>query len=71
MEKVYAKIYFSYMCFLTSPLVKMWIYITQQRICRPALTAVWSKAPPLTAHCLSPLPGFEFRPGRKAPVTWG
>ena len=39
----------------------------------PALTAVWSKAPPLTARCLSPLPGFESRPGhvRKLPVTWG
>ena len=39
----------------------------------PALTAVWSKAPPLTAHCLSPLPGFESRPGhvRELPVTWG
>ena len=35
--------------------------------------AVWSKAPPLTAHCLSPLPGFKSRPGhvRKLPVTWG
>ena len=39
----------------------------------PALTAVRSKAPPLTARCLSPLPGFESRPGhmRKLPVTWG
>ena len=39
----------------------------------PALTAVWSKAPPLTARCLSPLPGFEYRPGhvKKLPVTWG
>ena len=26
----------------------------------PALTAVWSKAPPLTARCLSPLPGFRI-----------
>ena len=26
----------------------------------PALTAVWSKAPPLTARCLSPLHGFEI-----------
>ena len=28
---------------------------------------------PLTACCLSPLPGFESRPGyvRKLPVTWG
>ena len=25
--------------------------------------AVWSEAPPLTASCLSPLPGFESRPG--------
>ena len=42
----------------------MYIYIG------PALTAVWSK--PLTARCLSPLPGFESRPGyvRKLPVTW-
>ena len=39
----------------------------------PALTAVWSKAPPLTARCLSPLPGFESRRGhvRELPVTWG
>ena len=29
----------------------------------PALTAVWSKAPPLIARCVSPLPGFEYRPG--------
>ena len=37
----------------------------------PALTGVWSKAPPLTAHCLSPLPGFESWPGHviKLPVT--
>ena len=35
--------------------------------------AVWSKAPPLTACCLSPLPGLEFRPGhaRRLPVIWG
>ena len=34
--------------------------------------AVWSKALPLTASSLSPLPGFEFRPGhvRKLSVTW-
>ena len=39
----------------------------------PALTTVWSKAPPLIAHCLSPLPGFESQPGHmgKLPVTWG
>ena len=39
----------------------------------PALTAVWSKAPPLTPRCLSPLSGFESRPGhvRELPVTWG
>ena len=39
----------------------------------PALTAVWPKAPPLTARCLSPLPGFESRPGHvgKLPVNWG
>ena len=32
----------------------------------PVLTAVWSKAPPLTARCLSPLPGFESRPEKVA-----
>ena len=39
----------------------------------PALMAVWSKALPLTASYLSPLPGFESRPERvrKLPVTWG
>ena len=39
----------------------------------PALMAVWSKAPPLTARCLSPLPGFKSRPGylRKLLVTLG
>ena len=39
----------------------------------PALSAVWSKAPGLTARCLSPLFGFESRPGHvgKLPVTWG
>ena len=38
----------------------------------PALMAVWSKAPPLTARCLSPLPRFEYWPGhvRKLPVSW-
>ena len=32
---------------------------------------VWSKAMPLTASCLSPLPGFEPQPGhvRKNSVT--
>ena len=37
----------------------------------PALMAVWSKAPPLTARCLSPLLGFKSRPGhvRRLPVT--
>ena len=37
-----------------------------------ALTAVWSKAPPLIARCLSSLPGFESQPGHvgKLPVTW-
>ena len=29
----------------------------------PVLMAVWSKAPPLIAGCLSPLPGFESWPG--------
>ena len=28
-----------------------------------AVMALWSKALPLPAHCLSPLPGFESRPG--------
>ena len=39
----------------------------------PALTAVWSKALPLTASCLSLLSGFESHPGhvRQLPVTWG
>ena len=34
--------------------------------------AVWPKAPPLTACCLSPLPEFESLPRyvRKLPVTW-
>ena len=42
-------------------------------VLEPVLTGVWSKAPPLTARCLSPLPRFESRPGhvRKLPVTWG
>ena len=37
----------------------------------PALTAVWYKAPSLTACCLSPLPGLESWLGhvRKLPVT--
>ena len=37
----------------------------------PAPTAVWSKAHPLTACCLSLLSGFESWPGnvRKLPVT--
>ena len=35
--------------------------------------AVWHKAPPLKAFCLSPLPEFESRPRyvRKLPVTSG
>ena len=35
--------------------------------------AVWWKALPLTANCLSPLSAFESFPGhvRKLPVTWG
>ena len=39
----------------------------------PVLVALWSKALPQTASCLSALPGFEFRPGhvRKLLVTWG
>ena len=37
------------------------------------MMAVYSKALPLTASCLSTLPGFESHPGhvRKLPVTWG
>ena len=37
------------------------------------LMAVWSKALPQTAGCLSPLPGFASRPRhlRMLPVTWG
>ena len=33
---------------------------------------MWSKELPLTASCLSPLSGFESRPGqvRKLPGTW-
>ena len=39
----------------------------------PVPTAVWSQALPMTACCLSPLPGFESWLGhvRKLPVTWG
>ena len=39
----------------------------------PVLIALWSKAPPLTTCCLSPLHGFESWPGhvRKMPMTWG
>ena len=35
--------------------------------------AVLSKTLPLTAGCLSPLPGFESRLGQvgKLPMTWG
>ena len=38
-----------------------------------ALMAVWSRALPLTANCLSPLPVFESHPEHvgKLPVTWG
>ena len=48
-------------------------WVSLLSILGPALTAGWSKAPPLTARCLSTLPGFESRPGhvRKLPVTWG
>ena len=37
-----------------------------------AMMAVWSTALPLSASCLSPLPGFESWPWhvRKVPVTW-
>ena len=39
----------------------------------PALMAMWFKALPLTASCLSPLPRFESHPGQviRLPVTWG
>ena len=39
----------------------------------PALVTAWYMVLPLTANCLSPLPGFESCPGhvRKLPVTWG
>ena len=39
----------------------------------PALMAMWSKALPLNANTLSPLPVFESRLGhvRKLPMTWG
>ena len=35
--------------------------------------AVWSRMLPLTARCLSPLPGYQSQPGhvRKFPVTYG
>ena len=36
--------------------------------------AVWSKALPMNARCLSPLSRFEYHQGqyvRKLPVTWG
>ena len=47
--------------------------IPQCHLSGPALTAVWSKAPPLIALCLSPLPGFKSQPGHvgKFPVTLG
>ena len=39
----------------------------------PALMAVWSKALPLTASCLSPLSGFKShrRRVKKLPMTLG
>ena len=39
--------------------------------CGPTLMAGWTKALPLTASCLLPLPGFESQPGhvRKLPGT--
>ena len=56
-----------------------WAYIVCTRVdslppitgSGPALTAVWSTASPLTARCLSPLPGFESRHGdvRNLPAT--
>ena len=53
----------------------MEIFRHEWALAGPALMAVWSKALPLTAvaSCLSPLPGFESRPGhvRKLPVTLG
>ena len=38
----------------------------------PVLMAVWSKALPMTASCLSPLPGFESLLGHEGmmPLTW-
>ena len=35
--------------------------------------AMWCKALPLIASCLSPLRGFEFHPrhAKKLPLTWG
>ena len=44
-----------------------------QIIVVPALMAVWSKALPLNAGCLSPMPLFDSRPGHmsKLPVAWG
>ena len=35
----------------------------------PALMAVWSKALPLTASCLLPLPGFECQARASEKVT--
>ena len=39
----------------------------------PAMMAMWSKAPPLSARSLSPLSGLDTRSGhvRKLPVTLG
>ena len=53
--------------------IKNLIFFLTTRGRWPALTALWSKAPPLIARCLSPLPGFESQPGHvgKLPVTWG
>ena len=33
--------------------------------------AVWSKVSPLTTRCLSPLPGFESRPGHVSDLGLG
>ena len=41
-----------------------WCQLPREELERAAVMAVWSKALPLHAHCLSPLPHrFESRPG--------
>ena len=36
------------------------VYVMFNHLHVPALTTAWSKASPLTARCLSPLPGFRI-----------